>query len=350
MIALGLATAMTAQKHFVRPMDGHLISHVVLAALCYLLFWPRLIGRVAVAVSAAALGLALVVFASTERASPIADLFVKAPVRLFQNARLLADSSRMQLANSRRFSRERFQGFPQQQQLIDVLRADSGGPISVFALTDNATLYVMTGQPPVWVGNMYNTSPVYEQRQMVAWLDRDRPTYVVFDPQALRFDDVPTAVRVPLVVAAVAERYVPHRRVGRIEVARRRRADEPVALAYWREMLGASTDLGHIPALVDVGSRPACERPPCEHYLQVTVDGPMASAARASLSIEAGGLAFEITFAVTDDNGRYIVPLSHLWMWRVASAMGAEPMVSRPMDAGMRWEMLPLASAPDVLY
>jgi len=232
---------------------------------------------------------------------------------------------------------------------VTVLDQRAPGPLSLFSLSDAPVLYILTGQRPLWTADMYDGTPIGEQRRTVEWLRHTRPEFVVFEPGQLQVDAVPTAVRVPLVVGEVIESYVPDSRVGHFEVLRDRRPGEAIPIDYWRDQLGAILDLGHVPAVVDITDRQTCDVPnPCDEYVLADLPTPKGPGEQ-TITVHIAQRSVDLRFALEPGRSHYVVPLSRLWMWRAAVAQGIRPTVDSHSVA-LRTQLVKLAPDGERLY
>jgi hypothetical protein len=249
-----------------------------------------------------------------------------------------------------RFSPDRFTVYASQRQVIERLRlhAGPGADLRVFAVTDDPVLYVMTGQPAVWVSNMYNTSPTYEQERMVRWLREDKPPYAVLDPDHLIWDGFHQAVRVPVVYSEVVHSYVPLDVVGRIHVARRRRSDEKPAIPYWRERLGADVDVGRLASVSSFRAGTTACSQVCGDLLEIEV--PFGGTGRVTVSFVVADLPFSLTFTRVPSESTYRVLLDRVWFWNVAKRDGMPRSVAHALPAGVNVRVHSVPMKAGVLY
>jgi hypothetical protein len=87
-----------------------------------------------------------------------------------------------------------------------------------------------------------------EQHRTLDWIRDHKPAYLIWDPKKRFFDEMPNPIRVPLLFNFAVNQFVPVGRVGKFEILRQRRPPEMPDVAYWREKLGRSIDLGYLPA------------------------------------------------------------------------------------------------------
>jgi hypothetical protein len=335
------------QKQLIRPMELQLMICPLLGALLYALFVPRPIsGSTAIAIGVAT-GLLAAIVSVHGQGSALLSMVSDAPRRLAGSMRVTFDPTLSAKANQQRFAPDRFARYPGERELVSELDQRAPGPLTLFALTDAPVLYILTGQKPPWISDMYDGAPVHEQQRIVEWLTHTRPEFIVFEAGQLQFDNVPTAVRVPFVVAEVIETYVPDSRIGRFEVLRPRRQGESVPIDYWRGQLGAVLDLGHLPAVIEIEDRPACGLPaPCDEYIVAEMAAPV-EPGKQTVTIHVATHSIEVRFDLEPGRSRYVVPLSRLWMWRAAGAEGIRPTLD---SAALRLKWVKLASDPNRLY
>ncbi len=351
LLGVGLIAFAVLQKHLIRPMDLQLTIYPLLGGLLYVLFSPRPIPRTTAIGVGAAIGLLAALVAVHGQFPLIRTTIADAPYRLAGSLRVIFDPTLSAKANRERFAPQRFARYPGERELVTVLDQRAPGPLTLFSLTDAPVLYILTGQKPLWMSDMYDGAPVEEQQRIVEWLRHTRPEFIVFEPSQLQVDTVPTAVRVPLVVGEIIETYIPDTRVGRFEVLRARRPGEAVPVDYWRNELGAALDLGHIPAVIDLTHRQACPVPdPCDEYVVADVPSPN-DPGEQTITVHIAQRSVDIQFALEPGRGRYVVPLSRLWMWRAARAQGVRATVdSASVGLGLRMQFVKLAPNPELLY
>src|SRR6185369_15343584 len=99
-----------------------------------------------------------------------------------------------------------------------------------------------------------------------------KPQYATLNSAMTTFDEVPTVVRCPLIFLYVIQNYVPEQVVGRIEILRRRQPYESIPLPYWRDKLGQTFNLGHLPRVSSFSRFAPCRNEPgseCMDFLRV---------------------------------------------------------------------------------
>lgn len=352
LLLLGLVAFMTLQKHLVRPMEAAFTGQILLASLMYLLLMPGQVTLRGAIACGLLLGLACTDLTMTGRGARLAATLASLPERGREAVAILTDPAASQAVNERRFAADRLLAHPAERELVSELeRRTRDGGLSVFALSDAPMLYMMTGQPPMWQSNMYNASPVREQHRIVQWLQEQPPDFVVFDRSRLVFDDMHVAVRVPLIVAAVAARYMPDAPTATFDVLRPREPEEVPDVRYWAEALGSTIDIGRLPSAVDVSSRAPCEAgQECLEYLAVAVKPQDADGRELTLSFRVADVPFDVMFRTEQGRTEYIVPVGALWFGRVAATMAEPVTLVAGAGADMTWRPVRLASSDAVLY
>jgi hypothetical protein len=351
-LALGLVAFMVMQKALVRPLEYTMLTPLITATLVYGAFSVSARSLRFQLMECIAVGMIIGVLILQGRWEASKDLVFDTPKRFARSLGVLADPESVARVNRERWAPERFAGYQSIDNLVKGIRArwHPDGPLSVFALSDSPITYVFTGQSPVWLSNLYNASPLYEQKRLATWLSETPPDFVVFDANLLKFDDVPTVVRVPVIVNAVISSYVPVGTIETFDVLRRRQPGEPIPLAYWRQRLGNSLDLGHLPGLLDLKTRAACQPDrPCDEYVALTLR--QTSEKHAALVLDVGGALFEIRFAVSPTGGLYVIPLSRLWIWQAAKMAAVPIELDRTKSSALSTMRLRrVARAEDRLY
>jgi hypothetical protein len=216
----------------------------------------------------------------------------------------------------------------------------------VFTLTDDPVLYILTDQPSMWMVNLYNGSPAYEQARMVSWLQTHKPRFCVLDTDRLMWDGFQQVVRAPIVFNEVIDTYVPADIVGRLDVLRRRQPGEPLALDFWRDRLGTDVNIGRLASISSYVNSLDCETE-CGDVLRVE----MAEGGSGSVTIPftVSDSSFSVTFARVPSERVYHVLLDRIWFWNVAKRAGLDPIIG-PAPEAARLEHRRVAIRRDVLY
>jgi hypothetical protein len=350
-IGLGAVATMMLQKFLVRPNEQQLTYLVPLGLLSVFLLGRCRRSSADRVVLGLILGVGVAGFVLNGGTTALAQRFIGAPARLVSGWSALRDTAALREVNRAAFAESRFVSFTEERALADRLRTLSGGASPrVFALSDAPALYIILGQV-AYHANLYNASPIYEQRRIVDWLSSGEVHWVVFDPAQLSFDGFAKAVRSPLVFARVVRDYVPEGTEGPYEIARRRRPGEPVALDYWRDKLGASVYLGHVPRWSSVARLTPClgQGAACQEVVAIAL--APAAPTRVAVPFEIQGLRYKVTFEAVPGVTRYYVSLERIWFWSAARAAGVSARIATErMSPSVAAAIVLKVARPDVLY
>jgi len=344
LIAIGLCGFMMLQKHIVRPFEASLFIIPVLGLFGYSVLWK---GRRSI-LEYVVLGAGGAVFAVMIGAGGKWDVpYVKAvsgPARIADGIQLLRNEKNIvEEANEARFADERFAHHLSERELAAWLRnrGIDGQTPKVYVLGDEAIVYILLRQQPPYQINMYNASPLYEQRKVVQWLRREKPEYVVWNPNSVAFgnqpgtfDRVQNFVRVPLIFNEVIASFVPEEVVGAFEVLRPRDRDEPIPVGYWREKLGGTADFGHFGRVSSFSRFTPCEEdtPECVDFLKVDVFDAESLGTKVSVPIHADGMAFGIELDTVPEERTYYVSMDRIWFWDTLKRNGYAPSLAASLS------------------
>ena len=249
------------------------------------------------------------------------------------------DAQTLAEANDKRFAPFHFGQFEDESKVANRIRALSqpGKPAATYVLTDNQVIYILLDQKPPYHANAYNSSPIYEQEKVRRWLIRNTPKFVVIDPAKLTFDTFPTIIRVPIYFNHVIEHFVPLETVGALKILRRRKRDEPIAVAFWRETIGPTLDFGHFPRASSASALPRCgEDAQCQGFLKITVENVARDEKRLTIPFKANGQDFSATLAIVPGWHTYYLSLDRIWFWDVLKRHGIETsVVSGKLPSGL---------------
>jgi hypothetical protein len=253
-------------------------------------------------------------------------------------------------ADASYYAGQRYVGDPEMRAAATALESECGmrPEDRIYVLGDDALFYVLAGRPTPYIFNAYNTSPIYEQERVVAWIERVRPRFVLWDPEAAVFDQIPHTVRVPLIYSYVARQYSLLRTVGRFHILTLRQPGQPPDVGYWRDALGNTIDLGHIPSRTEVSDFDKCGGGACAPVLVVKV--PKASrrwSAETGVTLRTSSGPFGISFAVVPNRDIYVIPLERLWFWGLVGSTSPDVV---PLDARVHVSIEQRAKSQSVLY
>jgi CheY-like chemotaxis protein len=205
------------------------------------------------------------------------------------------------------------------------------GESDVFVLGDAPVLYVILQQEPPWHVNLYNMSPLQDQRKVVRWLQEAAPRFVVFDRTEMSFDNVPNHVRVPLVYQEVVESYQFDRSIDGFDVLSRRVDGEPDA-DYWSAALSPVIDLGYVPNVGSYEELRPCNGPSgCGSFLVLersddTVGNEIV------VPLRFGNTDIAVRFTVDERDSSFVIPLRRTWAW----ALSRDVQLSEPLPPGWK--------------
>jgi hypothetical protein len=217
---------------------------------------------------------------------------------------------------------KKFKEHPALLAVLDAIkpRLAPGKEDSLFALSDEQLLYIMARQNPPYYSSLYDGSPLEAQKKVVDWLQRKRPSVVVFD---------------------TAKQDV---------WGRPRKPGEPVDVAFWQAVVGV-VDLGHLPRYSSIGRFAPCpsSSSDCAEFLLVQPKAPLESPADISIPVTAAGHRFEIKFRMVSEQKQYAISLDRLWFWGGLRRAGLSPALTGS-DPGLTLEIVRRAQRDDILY
>lgn len=338
-LALGFLSVMIMQKQVLRPGIAPQIWLPVIFPLAFLAavdgqFAP--IRRWGIVASTAGAMAAVVLVAGGYHAgwNSVSD----APGRLSDSVgALLHDKSGFAVTARNSYVPAAFARFTAYQPVVRALQTvpevRAGSP--VWILGDDSPITMMLGHSwPYYFSDFYDASPIAFQKKILRGLKRTPPVRVVwnFAPQTMTFDTVPNVVRSPLLFEWAMTHLEPERTIGNFAILRTRKAGEPVQLAWWRQRIGQSVDLGHIPVVANLPGAACAPDTECGSYLLVAVPAARPIPPAFDIGARVRGLAFRVKFAATPGVRRYVVPLERLWFWTADSS--TEPRTVQTGDAG----------------
>ncbi len=355
-LGLGVVGYMVAQKHILRDLGPDALSVCLTGLLAYLFLQPRRRSWLEYICVSVISGAFLFLLIHAGSAGNLIEALETSPRRLADSLHLMRyEKQQLEAANANEYAPEHFALFQDDLRVLAWIRQNSGGGGGdVFALSDDPILYILTGQAPVYEANLYNTSPLYEQRRLVSWLAVRKPQYVNLDPAMTGFDQVPNAVRCPLVFAHVIGSYVPEQTVGKVEMLRRRLSAEPIPWPYWRDKLGAMLYLGSLPRVSSFPRfRPCNDKAGggCVEFLRVRLTKEHSVAKPVDITVEAADLLFTVRLDTVPHQDVYYVYLDRVWFWKTVKDHGGVARILREsVPEGVAAEVISREDAPDFLY
>ena len=238
------------------------------------------------------------------------------------------------------FALRKFSSLSEQMLVVNSLQTnDFGSPAKLFVLGDEPYLYIMSHRNPLFIINLYDSSPLRLQRKVAEVLLRDKPP-VVWPGEPIGIDDIALSVRDPILFEAVIDNYIPAATIGRHTILRPRKEGEALPLEFWRKALGAVIDLGHLPRIVDVSRFPTVQSPGAKaaHFLKVRLDAPVVAAESKVIPVTVGGERYDILFTAVPGQEVYTIFLDRIWFYGPARKAGLHPAVEP--SPGLRYDFL----------
>ncbi len=326
-VALGLLGFMMLQKQILRP---HSATQIWLPLVFGLVYWAMTAAalhrtRRAVAVAATAGALAALVLVSGGYEAGWRALSA-APARLSDSVgALIHQRGQFAAQEKQAFGARSFAKFDDYKPVIRALRATpavrAGGP--VWVLGDDTAVPMMLGESwPYYFNDLYDTSPLAFQKIVLDRLRSHPPARAVwnFSPAALVFDAVPSPVRVPLLYSWAVRSLVPERQIGTFAILRPRRPGEPIALDWWKDRIGATLNLGHIPEAARLSGERCTSGPDCGTQLVITFPAGTPHSPEIDVPLTVAGMQFTIAVQASEAS-RYVVPLDRVWFWAAAAGL-----------------------------
>jgi hypothetical protein len=194
---------------------------------------------------------------------------------------------------------------------------------SFAVLGDLPYLYVYFNERPPYHVELYDASKRDEQEAMVDDLEDEDPNLILWRRDFAQ-DYVPQAVRNPIVLRWVVDRYVPVRRGPVTDVLRRRRPGQSRAPEYWHKRLGEPLSLGYVPAASGGDDAESCTGGDDCHAYAVLRGEPDSRDQQLGLTISGAGRSFGVILLGRPGQSEYSVRLDRLWF---APFVGSKPTV-----------------------
>jgi hypothetical protein len=310
----------------VRPQTEILLALSILALLwCAILTWETRRWVVAAAVGA----LVGTFLWTAQREDSVERLWRSArgvPSRLVDNVALAGKADRIEAVDQRAYSRANLPRWKLERgmarQLSAEMAQESDDSFAVFG--DAPFEYVYFKQRPPFHVELYDGSKLGEQEAMIDKLEEEDPNLILWRRDYAQ-DSVPQAVRNPLVLRWVVDRYVPIDKEPVSDVLRRRRPGEPARPRYWRERLGDPLSLGYVPAASGGADADDCDLGDdgCNAYA-VLEGKPTQRDQPIGLVISGRGRSFGVIMLGRPGETEYAVRLDRLWF---APFVGPAPQV-----------------------
>lgn len=238
------------------------------------------------------------------------------------------------------------------KQLLAEKKSDGVKTAPLYVFGDEPFLYAPLHQKPAYYITFYNASPLRAQERMVQWLTTRRPDFVVWRPSRKAFDEVPHSVRVPLMFRTVIADYELLERVGDYHILVPRPAGKPIDLAYYREALGGTFDVGALPAHSRLAKLRSCDTSrdnDCAEVLHVHIATPRLGE-RATLRMSSGDQEFTLSLRHEEGIHDYYVPLSRIWFYEALRQNDPQKKESFVGTPDLTFNVENLAGAAKILY
>jgi hypothetical protein len=317
-------------KHLVRPQGEIMFVVPALVVLwCAAMAWELRRWLLAAAIGALA-----ATFVWTIQRQDVVDGYLDSvtdtPSRVVDDIELAGKTDRIEAVDRRQFTQANLPRWPLERSLARQLgaqmRVEADDSFAVFG--DAPFLYIFYKQRPPFHIELYDGSRRVEQDVIVERLEEIDPNLILWRRDYAQ-DSVPQAVRNPIVLRWIVERYVPVRRGPVADVLRRRRPGERLASGYWRARLGDPLSLGYVPGASSGDEDARCELGDdgCEAYA-VLEGEPAARDQPLGLTITGGGRTFGVIVLGRPGESEYAIRLDRLWF---APLVGAKPRVETGM-------------------
>jgi hypothetical protein len=315
LVVTGAVAVPLLLKHSLRTIAPQLLLFLVVATIL-LLLWGSLrpsrwyvVGALSGLAAAALIG-----FSGPER---VLDGIRALPGRAYDDARIvLTNREARDEARAQRFADARFAAFPEEMSVAAALRERPRprDDTDVYVLGDAPVIYSLLRQRPPWHIVLYSASPLAEQRRVIAWIEEERPRYVVLDRVNTVFDLVPQAVRTPLIFQHVIEHYSFAYRLGSYDVLERSDETDPNQ-QYWPTVLAGEVNLGSIPEVSSYERIEPCEdgQRDCALFLVARPPRP-GWTGQVKVPMRFLRHTIFIRFTASGSEG-YTIPLARTWAW-----------------------------------
>ena len=221
----------------------------------------------------------------------------------------------------------------------------------LFVLGDDSYLYIILQQLAPFYITFYNQSILYSQQNTLEWLDKHKPTYVLWRSSFKEFDTVPNHVRVPLIFEKVMNDYRYVDSLGPYYILRLESPVEPVDFEFWQNNLGDTVDLGFIP------SRSEPEKfvwkggnKHTNLFIRADVQQPMQGKEREIIFLIKNHF-YRIKFLEREGVHTYHILLDRIWFFKLAANTQTKfEIFESELNFGMTTKIISMDLAKELLY
>jgi len=221
-----------------------------------------------------------------------------------------------------------------------------------YVLGDNGYFYILAQQTPPYFFTFYNGCSIFDQKRIIAWLERKNIRRIIYNSTVHSFDNVPNLARVPILFEHVVKNYAPARQFASFCVLEKKALPPAETLAFWLSRLGHELDLGHIPSNTSFALMSDCtglKPPACFDLLEIKTP-PASQARKRSIYLRYGMYSLAISFQQNDRDTHYLVPLDRIWFWSVLKEAGLKHFLTIDYESDMHARLIQKKAPVDILY
>jgi hypothetical protein len=322
-VAVSLACLMIYQKQIVRP---HVLSHfssviVINGLLAIFLLSQKFSIRQKVI-----LYVWVYCVFSMLGPRPLWDHLINTPLKMSANFDLISMRDKSKEVYQDLFTEQRLgESYPLIKSVSSVLQQLKGASDkypSFYILGDDSYVYHVFRQTPPKFTNIYNTSNIEDQKELVEWLVRSKPELIIWPSSFVQFDNVPNVVRAPIIYKYVVDNYEPFLERGSLVFLRGKNKKE-LNVEFWKGKLGKQLDLGGVPGASSLGGFPECRYSSveslCVPVVEVKLKMPVTSRQQRVVRFSADNFTFDVVFKTLPGVQSYFIRTDRLWFWNFSS-------------------------------
>jgi len=204
------------------------------------------------------------------------------------------------------------------KEILDNVSGVIGRPPKVFVLGDESYIYNGLRQIPPKYINLYNTSNIWDQKELVSILSLSQPDVVIYSKASTEFDLVPNQVRTPIIHSYVIGGHALFAETPRF-VFLAPRQNNLDTLVFWQNVFGSELKLGGIPAASKLGAAKECSSDPvpsdCVPVWEFQIDNSLFTEKYFSPRFKNGKTKISAKIQVIPSADKYQVRADRLWFW-----------------------------------